>query len=143
MNQYVARRDAAMPQHAVGEVVWADFGNYIEGGAATRTKRRPLILLRPTQCQHAAAGLTTQSRCVINGEQRLLVPAGRSLGLLSVSYLWSSRPCYISRMLVRQHAGWVDRETVFFLREAMPGVVDRNIFAALWQAAVEHEEGHA
>ena len=129
-------RNDATPRHEVGEIVWADYGNFIESPNCL-PKARPLILLRVSDCQHTAAGVTTKASHQTTGEPRRKFPI--PLGLGAESYLWGNRPAHVSRLNVRSHAGWVDPQTVLFLREAMPDTIDAETFAALWRAAVQHK----
>lgn len=142
MRQYAPSVRDDRPLHAPGEVVWCDLGNYLEGGSKAKGKMRPMVILRSMSCQHAAAGLTTRSKCVISGESRIMIPHCERLGLNGKpTFIWGPRIAYISRINVRSHAGWVTRDAVFLLREAMPDAIDRQIFADLWAAAIEHEGG--
>ena len=121
------------PRHEPGEIVWADFGNYLESPGCSR-KLRPMILLKTTDCQHYAAGITTKPAHATSGAPRppLPTPCGAD-GVRQ--YLWSRRAARVCRINVREHIGWVDRATVLFLRETMPDAIDAETFAALWRAA--------
>lgn len=125
------------PRHEPGEIVWADYGNFLESPGCT-TKMRPMILLKTTDCQHYAAGITTKATHATSGAPRLPLPT--PCGTAGVSqYLWSSKAARVSRLNVRDHIGWVDRATVLFLREAMPDAIDASTFAALWRAASRND----
>ena len=137
LKQHVCHSDRPIVFHEPGEVVLADFGNYLEAGADCRRKARPVILLRPSLCQHAFAGLTTKPQYLTTGDARPVVPAAASMGLDGkTSHLWSSRPSYVSRLDVRKHLGWVDHEVVDFLARHMH--LDAITLGMLWRSASAH-----
>ena len=121
------------PRHEPGEIVWADFGNYLESPGCSR-KARPMILLKTTDCQHYAAGITTKAVHATSGTTRPPMPTPCGPGGVQ-QFLWSSKAARVCRIDVREHIGWVDRATVLFLRETMPDAIDAETFAALWRAA--------
>lgn len=111
MKTYVPRQDRIRVCHAVGEIVWAAVGNFLEDRDCTR-KLRPVVILQPRPCQHHIVGLTRQGRCKGNGEPRSVMPTRGICGLCGTSFLWSPRPSRISRLDVRSHIGWVNHELV-------------------------------
>lgn len=99
------------PVHLPGEVAWVTLGNYLESGPRCRSKMRPAIILQPCGGQHVIAGLTTRAT-TIDGRPRPRILTPENLGLdARPSFLWSSRPSYLSRLDVRYHAGWIDFDT--------------------------------
>lgn len=118
MRIHTVLPDAGRPHHATGEVVWASVGNYLEDRGCTR-KPRPVVILRPGECQHWIAGLTTQARFKMTGEARVLVPVHRTCRLCGSSYLWAHHPSRLCRLDVRSHIGWVNREVVDVLAKHM------------------------
>ena len=137
LKQHVCRSDRPFAFHEPGEVVLINFGNYLEAGADCQRKARPAILLRPSECQHAFAGLTTKPHYLTSGDARPALPASESLGLdAATSYLWSSRVSFISRLDVQKHLGWVDHAVVEFLSRHMH--LDPITVATLYRAATIH-----
>lgn len=119
MKTYVQRHDRVRVHHAVGEVVWATVGNFLEDRDCNR-KLRPVVILQPWPCQHHIVGLTRQARCKGNGELRSVMPTRGICGLCGTSFLWSPRPSRISRLDVRSHIGWVNH--------AMVDVIERDVW---------------
>lgn len=118
MNVHVVKTRASRPHHAAGEVVWAHVGNYLENPNCD-AKARPVVILKPTSCQHWAAPLTTQATFKTTGEARVLVPVVARFEWHCNSYLWSARPSRVCRLDVRSHIGWVSREVADLIARHM------------------------
>lgn len=140
LKQYVPQASADLAFHQPGEVVLADYGNFLEAGMSCDRKTRPVILLRTSDCQHMFAGLTTKSCYLTTGGERPLLPRSPSTGLNArPSHLWSSRPAFVSRLDIRRHLGWVDHEIVEFLAKHMN--LDAITIGMLWRSASIHTCG--
>jgi hypothetical protein len=138
LKQYVPRSDRSPILHEPGEIVRANYGNFLEQGRGRWDRKpRPAILLRTSDCQHAFAGLTLKPTYKTTGDARLVVPKSPIMGLdHRRSHLWSLRVNYVSRIDVMEHLGWVDHELVDFLGRTME--LDGYTLGLLWQAATLH-----
>lgn len=140
MKTYVRCNDPQRVRHAVGEIVWATVGNFLEKRDCNR-KPRPVVILQPQRCQHSIVGLTTQARCRGNGELRSVMPTRGICGLCGTSFLWSPRPSRVCRLDVRSHIGWVNHDLV--------DVIERDVWCpshvidALRRVADEHGCGRS
>jgi hypothetical protein len=140
LRQHIKDRHYPYPQHQTGEVVIANYGNYLEQDHGYDRKPRPAILLLASDPQHLFAGLTTKPQYRTSGVARPVLPKPACTGLDDkVSHLWSTRPAFVCRLDVYKHLGWVDRELVLFLADHMH--LDRYTLAMLWHAARIHGDG--
>lgn len=98
-------------RHATGEIVLLRHGNFLENRSATM-KARPGVILAPDNCCHIVTGFTSQESFKEGGLSRQICPAGPTTGLRPPSYFWSRRPSRVSRLDIRSHIGWADREMV-------------------------------
>jgi hypothetical protein len=121
-------------QHAVGEVVYGEIGNFLENPNAEK-KSRPMVVLATGECQHLVAGLTTQPYFNTTGGFRVPIPNPKACGLSRPGYLWGGKPVRVSRLDVRRHLGWADPEMVQAIAEAMR--LSPRVTAQLWKAATQ------
>lgn len=118
MKIHTVKPHPARPRHATGEIVWATVGNYIEKRSAV-PKMRPVVILRPGDCQHWIAGLTTQATSKTTGQPRVMLPIDHRCALCGTSFLWSSRPSYLCRLDVRTHIGWAGHDVLNVIERHM------------------------
>jgi len=118
MITHVVKPHPSRPRHAVGEVVWASVGNYVEN-LGCDAKPRPAVILRASDSQHWVAGLTTQPTFKTTGAARVLVPVHQTCRLCGASYLWSPRPSRLCRLDVRCHIGWIGHDALDVIERHM------------------------
>ena len=128
MKIHTVTERASRPRHTAGEIIWASVGNYIENPAAVG-KCRPVIILRPGECQHWITGLTTQPAFKTSGDPRVFLPVSDDCGLSGQSYLWSPRATRVSRIDVRTHIGWITHDGIDVIERHM--LVPRHTLAEL------------
>jgi hypothetical protein len=115
MRTHVVRPDARRPQHAVGEIVWANVGNYAEDRDCN-AKARPAVILSTGNCQHWVAGLTTKRSFKTTGDARVPVPVHCTR---DESFLWSPFPSRLCRLDVRSHIGWIEHDAIDVMEQHM------------------------
>lgn len=118
MISHVVKPHPSRPRHAVGEVVWASVGNYVENRDCD-AKPRPAVILRTGVGQHWVAGLTTQPTFKTTGVARVPVPVHRTCRLCGHSYLWSPQPSRLCRLDVRGHIGWIGHDALDVIERHM------------------------
>lgn len=137
LKQHVPHYGIDFPFHATGEVAIVKFANYLENGMQCRQKERPAIILASGSPQHFICGLTSKPVCKMTGAARVELPEARALGLDNGkrSFIWSPHVARLCRIDVLQHVGWVDLDTVEFLRRSMH--LPRWIYCGLLRAAAD------
>lgn len=135
MQYHTHRPSPARVLHSPGEVILAAVGNFLEDPDSAR-KPRPVVILRTGDCQHMIAGLTTNEHYATTGGRRTAIPNPGACGLDREGYLWSRRPCLLSRIDAIHHIGWADQSLVRVIAETMH--VPADVFGDLWRAAARH-----
>jgi hypothetical protein len=139
MMTHVVKPHPSRPVHAVGEVVWARVGNYVEDRGCD-AKARPAVILWTGEGQHWIAGLTRQPVFKTTGVARVLVPVHRTCRLCGHSYLWSPRPSRLCRLDVRWHIGWIGHDALDVIERHMH--LSRDVLAELRAVAdAQPEQG--
>jgi hypothetical protein len=136
LRQHVRCHRFTYPLHEPGEVVYASIQSYDHRVHGFCPKLRPVILLRCGDPEHWIVSTTTRPRCDKTGRCRPALPDAACLGLDKPSFLWDTPDQYVSRIDVRQHFGWINREVVTLLVDCLP--LDRFTQAVLWRAATIH-----